>query len=69
MLRDVRRSEVVEIRTLIQRVIETGICHDCHGDIVPRDSLNCFTCTLGEEKAFAVLLPSTATFLNGRGTT
>lgn len=59
--RPARRGDVVEIRTLVQHVMETGFRYDHLGQIVPRDILNRLVCTLDGEEVFrAELFPSIA---------
>ena len=41
-----KRGEVIEIKTLISHIMETGFRHDNVGQIVPRDIITSFVCTL-----------------------
>ena len=56
-----RPGEVVEIKTLIQHRMETGYRLDSNGAKIPRDIINCFTCTYNGEEVFrADLFPAIA---------
>jgi sulfur-oxidizing protein SoxZ len=56
-----RRGEVIEIKTLISHVMETGYRADAMGKVVPRDILRRFTCRYGGEEIFSVdLYPAVA---------
>lgn len=56
-----RRGEVIEIRTLINHVMETGYRPDAGGRVVPRDILRRFTCRYAGEEVFrADLFPAIA---------
>ena len=47
-----RKGEVIEIKTLINHVMETGFRHDNSGRVIPRDIITRFTCTYGGEEVF-----------------
>jgi len=47
-----RRGEVIEIRTLIQHVMETGYRLDGSGQPIPRDILRSFTCVYNNAEVF-----------------
>jgi sulfur-oxidizing protein SoxZ len=56
-----RRGETVEIRALIQHLMETGYRPDAEGNVVPRNILRRFTCMLDGEEVFALdLAPAIA---------
>jgi sulfur-oxidizing protein SoxZ len=56
-----RSGDVVEIRTLIQHLMETGYRPDAEGNVVPRDILRRFTCALDGEVVFTLdLAPAIA---------
>ena len=40
-----RKGEVIEIKTLINHVMETGFRRDTVGQAIPRDIITRFTCT------------------------
>lgn len=54
--RSARRGEVIEIRTLIQHVMETGYRPGADGSIQPRDIITRFTCHYDNEEVFAAEL-------------
>lgn len=47
-----KKGEVIEIRTLISHVMETGYRPDAGGRVVPRDIIRRFTCRYGGEVVF-----------------
>ena len=47
-----RKGEVVEIKTLINHVMETGFRRDNVGKAIPRDIITSFTCTYAGEEVF-----------------
>ena len=47
-----RRGDIVEIRTLISHVMETGYRPGANGTILPRDIITTFTCRWGAEEVF-----------------
>ena len=51
-----RRGEVMQIRTLIGHVMETGYRVDAQGQLVPRDIIRRFTCRYNGEPVFAAEL-------------
>lgn len=56
-----RRGEVIEIRTLVSHVMETGFRRTNLGAAIPRDIITSFTCTYNGEEVFrATLYPATA---------
>ena len=56
-----RRGEVIEIRTLISHVMETGFRYTSTGELVPRDIITSFTATYNGEEIFrAQLYPAIA---------
>lgn len=50
-----RRGEVVEVRTLIAHVMETGYRPGADGKVVPRDLIRRFTCTYDDGTAKEVI--------------
>ncbi len=59
--RSARRGEVIEIRTLIQHVMETGYRPGASGEVLPRDIIRRFVCAWdGEEIFSAELFPAIA---------
>lgn len=54
-----KRGEVIQIRTLISHVMETGFRYDNTGKPTPRDIITSFVCTYNGETVFdATLNPS-----------
>src|SRR5258706_1746809 len=51
-----RKGEVIEIKTLINHVMETGFRRDNVGGAHPRDIITRFTCTYGGEEGFPMEL-------------
>jgi sulfur-oxidizing protein SoxZ len=51
-----RRGEVIEIRTLISHVMETGFRYTSTGELVPRDIITSFTATYNGEEIFRAQL-------------
>ena len=54
--RKARRGEVIEIKTLISHVMETGFRHGTTGELIPRDIITSFTCKYNGEEIFATQL-------------
>ena len=56
-----RRGDVIELRTLIAHVMETGFRPDAEGRIKPRDLITHFSCRYNDELVFsAELYPAVA---------
>ena len=47
-----KRGEVIEIKTLISHIMETGFRHDNVGQPIPRDIITSFVCTYNGETIF-----------------
>ncbi len=39
-----KRGEVIEIKTLMSHIMETGYRHTAEGEVVPRDIITSFSC-------------------------
>ncbi|HEY2137015.1 MAG TPA: thiosulfate oxidation carrier complex protein SoxZ [Xanthobacteraceae bacterium] len=52
--KDARKGEVIQIKTLIAHVMETGLRKDEAGNIVPRRIINRFTCAFNGKPVFSV---------------
>jgi sulfur-oxidizing protein SoxZ len=50
-----KRGDVIEIKTLISHVMETGFRHGTNGQGIPRDIITSFTCTYNGEEIFSTL--------------
>jgi sulfur-oxidizing protein SoxZ len=56
-----KRGDVIEIKTLMSHIMETGYRHTTSGKIVPRDIITSFACRYNGEEIFrADLFPATA---------
>jgi len=56
-----KRGEIIEIRTLMSHIMETGFRRTAAGDIVPRDIITSFTCRYNATEIFrADLFPAIA---------
>jgi sulfur-oxidizing protein SoxZ len=56
-----RRGDVIEIKTLMSHIMETGYRHTAAGQVVPRDIITSFTCRYNGEEIFrADLFPAIA---------
>jgi sulfur-oxidizing protein SoxZ len=51
-----KRGDVIEIKTLISHVMETGFRHGTNGQMIPRDIITTFTATYNGEEIFATTL-------------
>ena len=50
--RKAKRGEIVEIKTLISHIMETGFRTDNVGKVSPRDIITLFTCDYNGEEVF-----------------
>ena len=56
-----KRGDVIEIKTLMSHIMETGYRHTTTGEVVPRDIITSFTCRYNGEEIFrADLFPAIA---------
>jgi sulfur-oxidizing protein SoxZ len=54
-----KRGDVVEIKTLMSHIMETGFRHTVTGEVVPRDIITSFACRYNGEEVFrADLFPA-----------
>ncbi len=51
-----KRGQVIEIKTLISHVMETGYRHSTTGESIPRDIITSMTCKYNGEEIFATTL-------------
>jgi sulfur-oxidizing protein SoxZ len=51
-----RRGSVIEIRTLVSHIMETGFRYTQTGELVPRDIITAFTATYNGEEVFRARL-------------
>jgi len=47
------KGEIIEIKTLISHKMETGLRKDKNGELIPRQIINKFTCTLNDKLVFS----------------
>ena len=56
-----KRGDVIEIKTLMSHIMETGFRHTMGGDLVPRDIITSFVCRYNGNEIFrADLFPAIA---------
>jgi sulfur-oxidizing protein SoxZ len=56
-----RRGDIIEIKTLMSHIMETGFRHTAAGKLVPRDIITAFTCRYNGVEIFrADLFPAIA---------
>lgn len=56
-----KRGQIIEIKTLISHIMETGYRHSTVGEPIPRDIITRMTCTYNGEQIFgADLYPAIA---------
>ena len=56
-----KRGEIIEIKTLMSHIMETGYRHTAEGEVVPRDIITGFTCRYNGVEIFrADLFPAIA---------
>ena len=51
--RKARRGEVIEIKTLVSHIMETGFRHGTTGELIPRDIITSLTCKYNGEEIFS----------------
>jgi sulfur-oxidizing protein SoxZ len=56
-----KNGDIIEIKTLMSHVMETGYRHTATGEVIPRDIITSFTCRFeGDEIFRADFFPATA---------
>ena len=56
-----KRGEIIEIKTLMSHIMETGNRHTAEGEVVPRDIITSFACRYNGVEIFrAELFPAIA---------
>ncbi len=59
--RKAKRGDVIEIKTLMSHIMETGYRHTASGEAVPRDIITSFICRFNGNEIFRVdLFPAIA---------
>ena len=57
--RTAKRGEIIEIKTLMSHIMETGYRHTAEGEVVPRDIITSFSCKYNGVEIFrADLFPA-----------
>jgi sulfur-oxidizing protein SoxZ len=47
-----KRGDIIEIKTLMSHIMETGFRHTAGGDVVPRDIITSFACRYNGTEVF-----------------
>ena len=56
-----KRGDVIEIKTLMSHIMETGYRHTAAGEVIPRDIITSFACRYNGNEVFRVdLFPAIA---------
>ena len=50
--RTAKRGEIIEIKTLMSHIMETGYRHTAEGEVVPRDIITSFSCKYNSVEIF-----------------
>lgn len=56
--RDAKKGEIIQIRTLVAHLMESGQRKDKDGNFIPRMIINSFTCTFNGKPVFSCGLES-----------
>jgi sulfur-oxidizing protein SoxZ len=51
--KEAKKGELVEVKALVQHIMESGQRKDAKGETIPRKILNKFTCTVNGKQVFA----------------
>jgi sulfur-oxidizing protein SoxZ len=51
--KEAKAGDIVEVKALVQHIMETGQRKDAEGQTIPRKILNKFTCTVAGKQVFA----------------
>lgn len=51
--KEAKKGDLVEVKALVQHVMETGLRKDSAGNTIPRKILSKFTCTVNGKEVFA----------------
>ena len=51
--KEAKKGDLVEVKALVQHIMETGQRKDAQGQTIPRKILNKFTCTVAGKQVFA----------------
>ena len=56
-----KRGDIIEIKTLMSHIMETGYRHTASGEVIPRDIITSFACRYNGNEVFRVdLFPAIA---------
>lgn len=58
MPKDAKKGEIIQIKTLVAHIMESGQRRDKDGKIIPRKIINTFTCAFNGKLVFACELDS-----------
>jgi sulfur-oxidizing protein SoxZ len=53
--RKAKRGDVIEIKTLISHIMETGFRHGTKGEVIPRDIITSFSCSYNGVEIFETI--------------
>ena len=53
MPKEARKGEIIQIKTLVAYLMESGLRKDQSGNTIPRRIINAFTCTFNGEPVFS----------------
>ena len=59
--KEAKKGEIIEIKTLMPHVMQTGLLKDKDGKTIPRKILNKFVCTVAGKQVFAADFETTCT--------
>ena len=51
--KEAKKGDIVEVKALVQHIMEMGQRKDAQGQTIPRKILNTFTCTVAGKQVFA----------------
>lgn len=51
--KEAKKGEIIQIKTLVSHLMETGLRKDDKGEVIPRKIINTFTCTFNGKPVFS----------------
>jgi len=51
--KEAKKGEIIQIKSLVQHPMETGLRKDASGNVIPRKIINKFTCTFNGKPVFS----------------
>jgi len=51
--KEAKKGEIIQIKTLVQHAMETGLRKDAGGNVIPRKIINKFSCTFNGAPLFS----------------